>query len=76
MISTASSKRYSLKSIQEEAHSLVEIGLITVDQPLRILFEYMPAKQWHRIEWELEKNDFLLRDRIIDLIGKLEWEDD
>ncbi len=76
MISTASTKRYSIGTIKEEAYNLVENGLIGLDQPLRILFEYLPAQQWNKIESELERHDYLLRDRVIDLIGKLDWESD
>jgi hypothetical protein len=76
MISTVSTKRYSIGTIKEEAYNLVENGLITLDQPLRILFEYLPVQQWNMIECELERHDYLLRDRVIDLIGKLKWESD
>lgn len=62
--------------IKQEVYSLLEIGVITIDQPLRILYDYLPAKQWNEIERELERYDYLLRDRIIDLVGKLEWESD
>ena len=76
MKSPTLTKRYSISSIKEEAYQLVEIGLITLDQPIRILYDYLPAKQWNEIECELERHDYLLRDRVIDLIGKLEWESD
>ncbi|HEY9770847.1 MAG TPA: DUF4327 family protein [Coleofasciculaceae cyanobacterium] len=76
MISTASTKRYSFVEIREEAIYLVQIGEIALDRPLRILFEYLPAKQWNVIECELERHDYLLRDRIIDLVGKISWESD
>lgn len=76
MMSATTTKRYSIVSIKEEAYNLVEIGVISLDQPLRILCEYLPPKQWDTIECELERHDYLLRDRIIDLIGKLEWESD
>ncbi|MGL5941810.1 MAG: DUF4327 family protein [Waterburya sp.] len=76
MISTASVKRYSIGTIKEEAYNLVEKGVITLDQPLRILFEYLPVQQWNIIECELERHDYLLRDRVIDLIGKLKWDSD
>ena len=78
MISSTSTKtkRYSISVIKEEACNLLENGLISLDQPLRILYDYLPAKQWNKIECELERHDYLLRDRVIDLIGKLEWESD
>ena len=77
MISTTPSiERYSINAIREEAINLLENGLIALNQPLRILFEYLPAKQWNIIECELEQYDYLLRDRIIDLVGEVNWESD
>jgi Domain of unknown function (DUF4327) len=76
MIFTVSTKRYSITAIREEALNLIEIGAISLDQPLRILCEYFPPQYWTRIEQELERHDYLLRDRIIDLIGALRWEND
>ncbi len=76
MALATSTKRYSIDMIKQEVYSLLEIGIITIDQPLRILYDYLPAKQWNEIECELERYDYLLRDRIIDLVGKLEWESD
>ncbi|MCC0177648.1 DUF4327 family protein [Waterburya agarophytonicola K14] len=76
MISTQSIQRYSISTIREEALNLLEIGLISLDQPLRILYEYLPAQYWNVIEGELERHDYLLRDRIIDLVGALYWNND
>lgn len=76
MISTASSKRYSIGTIREEACNLLETGAISLDQPLRILYGYLPVQYWNKIERELERHDYFLRDRIIDLVGKLNWDSD
>ncbi len=76
MAFATSIKRYSIDTIREEAYSLMENGVITQDQPLRILYDYLPIQQWKDIECELEIHDYFLRDRIIDLVGKLEWESD
>lgn len=76
MISSTASKRYSIAMIREEATNLVQIGVVALNQPLRILFEYLPAKQWNSIECELERYDYLLRDRIIDLVGEVRWDND
>ena len=76
MISAASTKRYSIDSIREEASILVEKGVVSTNQPLRILYEYLPAQYWHKIERELEIHDYLLRDRIIDLVGAISWDSD
>ncbi len=79
MISTASptsTQRYSIGTIREEAINLVQNGAIALNQPLRILFEYLPARQWNLIECELERYDYLLRDHVIDLVGAISWESD
>ena len=76
MISTARSKRYSIDIIRQEATDLVQMGAIALNQPIRILFEYLPARQWNSVESELELHDYLLRDRVIDLVGKIKWESD
>lgn len=76
MISTPSIKRYDLDTIRQEACSLLETGVISSNQPLRILCDYLPAEYWNKIECELERHDYLLRDRVIDLIGKFDWEND
>ena len=76
IFSTASTTRYSIAAIREEAINLVQNRIITLNQPIRILFEYLPAPQWNTIEYELERSDYLLRDRIIDLVGKIAWESD
>jgi len=76
MIFTTSIERYTISTIRDEAANLLEMGVIALNQPLRILFEYLPAKQWNTIECELERHDYLLRDRIIDLVGKVDWDGD
>lgn len=68
--------RYSLGVIQDEARQLVQKGLVSRQQPIYTLCQYIPAREWVCIEVELEKCDFLLRDRISDLIGREEWDND
>ena len=76
MISATSTERYSIATIREEACNLLATGAIAQDQPLRILFEYLPARQWDIIESELELHDYLMRDRINDLVGRIDWDSD
>lgn len=68
--------RYSIDVIQEEARQLVEKGVVSRQQPIYVLCQYIPAREWVCVECELEQCDFLLRDRIGDLIGSEEWEND
>ncbi|MEA5580431.1 DUF4327 family protein [Nodularia harveyana UHCC-0300] len=70
------SSYYSLDVIQDEARRLVERGMVSRQQPIYTLCQYIPAREWVCVECELEKCDFLLRDRIGDLIGREQWEND
>ena len=67
---------YSLNIIQEEARQRVETGRVGRQQPMYTLCQFLPAREWVYVECELEKCDFLLRDRIGDLIGREEWDND
>jgi Domain of unknown function (DUF4327) len=68
--------RYSLDAIRDEACAFIRKGVINSKQPLYALCQYFPAREWELIESELERNDFLLRDQILDLIGCEEWCED
>jgi hypothetical protein len=67
---------YDIEVIKEEALQLVKKGLINRQQPIYTLCKYIPYRDWINFELELEKNEFLLRDRIIDLLNHESWEDD
>ncbi len=67
---------YSINAIKDEVSSLVERGIIRRDQQLYVLCEHLPAREWLGIECELERYDYLLRDRVCDLIGEEKWEED
>jgi hypothetical protein len=70
------SARYSVEVLQEEARQLVKRGIISRQQPIYKLCEYIPAREWVCIESELERCDYLLRDRIGELIGSECWASD
>ncbi|NJK48096.1 DUF4327 family protein [Candidatus Gracilibacteria bacterium] len=67
---------YSIQAIKDEARQLVEKGVISRQQPIYTLCQYIPAREWVCIEGELDKCDFLLRDRIGDLLASEVWEND
>lgn len=67
---------YSLDLIQEEARQLVQRGVVNRQQPIYALCKYIPAREWAWIEHELENSGFLLRDRIADLMGREDWDND
>lgn len=66
----------SLDVIKQEACYLVKKGVISRYQPIYKLCEYIPAREWICFQIQLEENDFLLRDRIGDLLGREEWDND
>jgi hypothetical protein len=74
--SVQSSVYYSIDGIKEEAYSLVRQGIISRQQPIYTLCKFIPAREWPWVECELERNDFLLRDPIIDLLAQEEWQED
>ena len=67
---------YDLNMIQDEVRQLLEKGEIRRNQPIYSLCQYIPAREWMGIEIELEKWDYLLRDRIGDLLGTEKWDND
>lgn len=68
--------RYSIDVIKEEAHQLVCQGSLDRQQPIYTLCKYIPAREWPEVECELERHDYLLRDRIIDLLSQESWTQD
>jgi hypothetical protein len=76
LMQSAPTIRYSIDVIQDEARHLVEKGVVSRQQPIYVLCQYIPAREWVCIECELERCNFLLRDRIADLMGSEEWDND
>ncbi len=74
--STIHKLQYSLDVIQDEARHLVHDGVLSRQQPIYTLCQFIPPREWACVECELEKCDFLLRDRIADLIGSEKWDND
>jgi len=68
--------QYSLTMIQDEVRQLVEKGVVNRQQPIYSLCKHIPSREWVCMECELEKADFLLRDRIGDLMGHENWDND
>ncbi|MFZ4667550.1 MAG: DUF4327 family protein [Prochlorotrichaceae cyanobacterium] len=68
--------QYSIDLIRDEAKELVQSGSVHRQQPIYILCQYIPAREWCSVEGELERNNFLLRDRIVDLMGREDWDND
>ncbi|AUC61063.1 DUF4327 domain protein of unknown function [Cyanobacterium sp. HL-69] len=68
--------RYSIDMIKDEVRQLVEKGTVSRHQPIYILCQYIPAREWVCVECELEKCDYLLRDQIGDLVSSEQWDND
>ena len=62
--------------LKRRSRQLVEKKVISRQQPIFSLCEYIPLREWIYFERELEANEYLLRDRIGDLIGREEWQND
>ena len=67
---------YSLNMIKDEVRQLVETGTVSRQQPIYVLCQYIPAREWVYVECELERSDFLLRDQIGDLMSSECWDND
>lgn len=66
----------SIGAICDEARHLVETGSVNRQQPIHCLCKYFADREWGFVEHELELNQFLLRDRISDLMSKEDWSND
>jgi hypothetical protein len=67
---------YKIEVIIQEARQLVEKSIVSRKQPIYTLCQHIPAREWVGVECELERYDYLLRDRIGDLLSKETWEND
>jgi hypothetical protein len=78
MITTAAKQPlcYSIDAIKHDACNLVEEGCISRLQPIYKLCQFYGDRDWVCIEYELERNEFFLRDRIIDLLDGEEIRED
>ncbi|QLE54742.1 DUF4327 family protein [Nostoc sp. TCL26-01] len=68
--------KYDIEVIKDEARQLISKGLVNRQQSIYTLCRYIPNRDWPAFELELERNEFLLRDRIIDLLSHEDWEED
>lgn len=68
--------QYSLAILREEVRELVAQQVISRHQPIYRLCEFIPAREWIALTAELEAWNFLLRDRIGDLLGVEQWRND
>ncbi len=75
-LAAPTSFHYSIRMIKEEVRQLVERGTVSRHQPIYVLCQYIPPREWVCVECELERCDYLLRDQIGDLISSESWDND
>jgi Domain of unknown function (DUF4327) len=69
-------REYTIQDIQDEVQALITKGAISHQQYLYELAKFFGYREWQEIERLLESHDYLLRDNIIDLVGKECWLND
>ncbi len=68
--------QYSLPMLQAEVLFLLQQGVVSSQQPIYTLSKHIPVREWKWVEQALEENEFLLRDRIGDLVSSKDWRND
>jgi hypothetical protein len=69
-------ERYSLADFQDEVRALVSRGVLGRQQRIYELRGYFDDRAWENVEQLLDLNEYLLKDRITDLVGKECWNND
>ncbi len=76
MLKTDITNVYDIDAIKDEARELVRKGRVNRNQPICMLCKFIPPREWICFECELERNDYLPRDKIIDLLANETWDED
>jgi hypothetical protein len=76
MTTTLQKQVYTLDLLRDEVRELLDQGRVDRQQPIYTLCRYIPGREWECFEVELEKHEFLPRERIVDLLSKEEWRND
>lgn len=69
-------RHYTIDMLRDEARQLVEGGVVSRQQPIFTICGFIAAREWPFIESELARHDYLLRNRIGDLINHETWGND
>ena len=67
---------YNFDLIVEEVKALLEKGVINRFQPLYILANYIPSREWLTVELGLEEKGYLLRHQIKEILTQQTWDND
>jgi Domain of unknown function (DUF4327) len=66
----------SITDLQDEVRALVMRGLVNQQQRIYELKKHFSDREWRSLEHLFADHNYLLRDRIIDLVGKESWAND
>ena len=69
-------ERYCINDFQDEIRALVARGSVDRQQRIYELHRFFGDRQWQDVEHLLNTYDYVLRGRIIDLVGAESWEND
>lgn len=69
-------REYALCDVRDEVKALLSQGAIGRQHRIYSLCAFFNYRDWLNIERILEANDFLLRDRVLDLVGQEHWIND
>jgi Domain of unknown function (DUF4327) len=69
-------ERYCLSDLQDEVRALVARGSVDRQQRIYELKRFFGDRQWPEIEHLVNEYDYVLRGRVIDLIGEESWTND
>jgi hypothetical protein len=72
----ATVRQRSIRDVQDDVRALVERGSIGRHHRIYELCRHFNDRDWLKIEQLLGAHDYLLRDSVIDLIGKESWVND
>jgi hypothetical protein len=67
---------YSITDLKDEVRALVARGSVHRQHRIYELSKHFSDRKWHNLEQLLVEHEYLLRDRVIDLIGKESWLND
>lgn len=76
MNATTYKEIYDIEMLRDEARNLIAQGRVNRQQPIYALCQYISEREWACIEINLAENEFLMRDRIIDLLSREQWHED
>lgn len=76
MVTVLEKKNYTFDLFCDDVRTLVRQGKVDRQEPIYKLCRYIPERDWECVQIDLEEHEFLLRDRIIDLLSNEIWQDD